>query len=94
MTTKRKVAIFSAGCPLCEALVARVTAIACPSCEVTVLDMRDRGVAERAKDLGVGSLPALAIDGRLADCCAGRAPDEAVLRAAGLGQAQAYQRQA
>ena len=45
-----------------------------------------RAVARRAVGLGVKSLPAVVIDGRLADCCAGRGPDEGVLRAAGLGQ--------
>ncbi len=84
--TKRKIEIFSAGCALCEALAARVSALACPSCEVAVLDMNDPGVAERAEGLGVGALPAVAVDGRLADCCAGRGADEATLRAAGLGQ--------
>lgn len=32
-------------------------------------------------------LPAVVIEGALADCCAGRGPDERTLRAAGLGQA-------
>ena len=59
---------------------------ACPSCEVTVLDMNDPVVAQRAKDFGIKSIPAVVIDGKLADCCAGRAPDEATLQAAGLGQ--------
>ena len=45
--------------------------------------MNDTGVAARAKELGVGSLPAVAIDGRLASCCAGRGPDLARLREAG-----------
>jgi glutaredoxin len=58
-----------------------------PSCHVTVLDMKDAEVAERAKALGVRSVPAVAINGKLADCCAGRGPDEATLRAAGLGRA-------
>lgn len=86
MATTRKIEIFSAGCPVCEALVARVRDMACPSCEVSVLDMNQPAVAERAASLGVGSLPAVAIDGALAECCAGRGPDEAALRAAGLGQ--------
>ena len=43
-------------------------------------------VADRAKKLGVRSVPAVVIDGNLADCCAGRGPDEATLKAAGLGQ--------
>ena len=87
MTTKRKVEVFSAGCPACEETISMVQSAACPSCEVTVLDMNDANVASRAKNLGIHSVPAVAIDGKLADCCAGRGPDEATLQAAGLGQA-------
>jgi predicted DsbA family dithiol-disulfide isomerase len=43
-------------------------------------------VALRAKALGVRSVPAVVIDGKLAACCQGQGPDEATLRAAGLGQ--------
>lgn len=82
---KRKVEIFSAGCPVCLELVARVDRIACPSCEITVLDMQEAEVAARAKSLGVRSIPAVAIDGVLAGCCENRGPDEATLRAAGIG---------
>ena len=86
MTNKRSIEIFSAGCPACEEAVQLVNRVACPSCDVSVLDMRDAEVAARAKKLGIRSVPALLIDGELADCCAGRGPDEATLRAAGLGQ--------
>lgn len=86
MTTKRKIEIFSAGCPACEETVQLVNRIACPSCDVVVLGMNDPAVASRAKSLGIRSVPAVAINGRLADCCTGRGPDEGVLRAAGLGQ--------
>jgi hypothetical protein len=86
MTAKRKVEVFSAGCAACDETVARVRQAACPSCDVIVLDMHDPAVAERARALGVRSVPAVVIDGKLADCCQGRGPDEAVLRAAGLGQ--------
>lgn len=86
MSTRRKIEVFSAGCPACEEAVKLVNRVACPSCEVSVLDMRDPNVAGRARGLGVRSVPAVVIDGRLADCCAGRGPDEATLRAAGLGQ--------
>jgi hypothetical protein len=87
MATKRQVEVFSAGCPACQEVVALVRGLACPSCDVSVLDMHDPAVARRAKGLGVRSVPAVVIDGKLADCCQGRGPDEAVLRAAGLGQA-------
>jgi hypothetical protein len=51
-----------------------------------VLDMHDPQAAGRAKGLGIRSVPAVVIDGKLADCCTGRGPDEATLRAAGLAQ--------
>lgn len=87
MNAKRKVEVFSAGCPACQAAIELVNRIACGSCEVTILDMNDIGVAKRARDLGVRSVPAVAINGRLASCCAAGGVDEQALRAAGLGQA-------
>lgn len=86
MATKRKIEVFSAGCPACQDTVALVKSAACPSCDVTVLDMNDPKVAGRAKSLGIRSVPAVVIDGKLADCCTGRGPEQATLRAAGLGQ--------
>jgi hypothetical protein len=86
MTAKRKVEVFSAGCPACDETVALVRRAACPSCDVSVLDLHDPAVAQRARALGVRSAPAVVIDGKLADCCQGRGPSEAALRAAGLGQ--------
>ncbi|MBI2686709.1 MAG: thioredoxin family protein [Acidobacteria bacterium] len=85
MNNKRKVEILSAGCGCCEETIELVKSIACPSCDITVLDMKESLVAERAKSLGVRSVPAVLIDGKLAGCCAGRGPEEATLRAAGLG---------
>jgi len=85
MTSRRRIEVFSAGCPVCRKTIEMVERNACPSCEVTVLDMNDAKVAERANKLGVRSVPSVVIDGKLADCCAGRGPDEATLRAAGLG---------
>lgn len=87
MAATRKIEIFSAGCPVCEDTIQLVNRIACPSCTVTVLDMNEPGVAARARGLGIRSIPAVVIDGTLADCCAGRGPEETSLRAAGVGQA-------
>jgi glutaredoxin 3 len=86
MSNKRRIEVFSAGCLACEETIELVNRVACPSCEVIVLDMKDPAVASRAKSLGIRSVPAVVIDGKLADCCAGRGPDEARLQAAGLGQ--------
>lgn len=86
MNTKHKIEVFSASCPVCEETIALVSRLACSSCEVTVLGMNDPAVAARAKRLGIRSVPAVAINGQLADCCHGRGPDEKTLRSAGLGQ--------
>lgn len=83
---KRKIEVFSAGCSACEDTIKLVNDLACESCEIIVLDMHDAKVAGRAKKLGVHSVPAVAINGELAGCCAGRGPDRDSLRAAGIGQ--------
>ena len=55
-------------------------------CEQGV-SMNDIQVAQRAKELGVRSVPAVVIDGKLASCCADRGVDIDVLKNAGLGKA-------
>ena len=87
MDRKRKVEVFSAGCPACEPTVQLVKSIACPSCDVQVLDMNRPDVAAKAKAYGIKSVPAVVINGKLAACCAGAGPEEASLRAEGLGVA-------
>lgn len=87
MTAQRNIEIFSAGCPVCRAAAKAIETQACPSCKVTVVDMNDPAVAQRANTMGIRSVPAVVIDGRLADCCAGRGPDIAALKRAGLGVA-------
>lgn len=87
MSKKRTVEIFSAGCSVCEETISVVNSLACPSCEVEILDMADVATATRARQLGIRSVPAVVIDGHLADCCVSRGPEEATLRAAGLVQA-------
>ena len=86
MTAKRKIEVFSAACPACAETIELVNRVACSSCEVSILDMNRADVAQRTKSLGIRSVPAVVIDGKLADCCTGRGPQEATLRAAGLGQ--------
>ena len=85
MATKRKIEIFTAGCSVCNETVALVKAIACSSCDVQIRDMHKEKNAERAKHYGIRSVPAVVVDGKLADCCAGRGVQEAALRAAGIG---------
>src|SRR5262245_36833678 len=89
MAARRKVEVFSAGCATCHEAVEMVKREACPSCDMIVLDMHDSEVAKRAKALCVRSVPAVAIDGKLAECCTGRGVDMQVLRAAGSAIAAA-----
>ena len=86
MTAKRKIEVLSAGCPACAETIELVNQVACSSCEISVLDMNRADVAQRAKGLGIRSVPAVVIDGKLADCCTSSGPREATLRAAGLGR--------
>ena len=86
MAKRRRVEVFSAGCPACDDAVALVELLACPSCDVTVLDMRSPQVADRARALGIRAVPAVAIDGQLAACCQGVGVSEEALRQAGIGQ--------
>ena len=84
MSIKQKIEVFSSGCPVCNETVDLIKRLVCDECEITVLDMHEPQVANRAKELGVQSIPAIVLDGRLASCCTGRGINERSLRAAGL----------
>ena len=84
MSDKRIVEIFSAGCPVCSEAVEQVKGISCESCEIKVLDMKDPAVAARAKELGISSVPAIAVNGKLAGR-SGRCFDLEELKRAGIG---------
>ena len=86
MSRTRKIEVFSAGCPLCDEAEKTVRDIACSSCDVTVLNMNEPETMERAKKLGIQSVPAVAIDGKLTDCCGRRGIDAETLKNAGLGK--------
>ena len=86
MTDVRKIEIFSAGCPLCSEAEEKIRKLACSSCEITVLSLHEPASLARARELGVNRVPAVAIDGRLADCCRNEGIDEAILKGAGIGK--------
>ena len=85
MTEKRKIEIYSAGCPVCTDTINLVNKIACQSCEIFVYDMHDNDVAERANKLGVKSVPAVVINRKLLKSNA-NGINESSLRQAGVGQ--------
>lgn len=74
--------VFSAGCPVCKETIETVKRLAGSSHEVVIHDINKSGVTTRAKGYGVRSVPAVVIDGKLASCCAGRGPEEHVLKSA------------
>lgn len=87
---KRLIEVFTAGCYVCENAVKEIKALACPNCEVKVYDLNkkcDTNECEnKAKQYGINSVPAVAIDGKLVDCCSNRGIDIEALKRAGLGQ--------
>ena len=78
----RTIEVFSAGCATCQETIEVVKKLAGSEDQVKVHDMQHADTAKRAKSLGIRSLPAVVVDGKLAGCCAGRGPDEQVLREA------------
>ena len=85
MSTTRHIEIFSAGCRVCEDTISLVKRLACSSCEVTVMDMKDQTVSSRARELGILTVPSVVVNDHLATCCSGSGPSESALRAAGIG---------
>ena len=49
MKPKRKVELFTAGCPLCDKVVKLVKSLACASCEVTIYDLRKEAMDKARK---------------------------------------------
>ena len=87
---KRLVEVFTSGCYVCEDVVKQVKEVACENCEVVVYDLNKGGDTNewetKAKQYGVKSIPAVAINGTLVDCCKNNGIDMESLKAAGLGQ--------
>lgn len=85
MTQKRKVEVFTAGCPVCQGVVDMVNGLTCPHCDVTFYNLNKNEGVDQAKAYGVTSVPAVAVDGALLDCCKHRAITREDLQAAGIG---------
>lgn len=87
--SKRTIEIFTAGCPCCDDAVRVVNEAACPSCEVVIHDLREGCATDECRDLareyGIRAVPAVVVDGVLADCCRTAGVDTSRLRALGVG---------
>jgi glutaredoxin len=89
--SRRLVEVFTAGCPLCDETVKLVQELACSNCEVQVWDLRE-GCAtnecrEKAAQYGIHRVPAVVVDGKLAECCQNQKPiSRESLISSGIGQ--------
>lgn len=86
MANTRTVEVFTADCPLCSDVATLVQDLACDSCDVRTVSLQEDDGERRAREVGVETVPAVAVNGTLADCCRGSGVDEDLLRAAGVGQ--------
>ncbi len=89
MVSKRKVEVFTAGCLVCEDTVKMVKDMACESCEVVVYNLNEacnsEECLEKVTKFGIKRLPAVVVDGKIADCCLSSGPTKEGLKAAGVG---------
>jgi len=85
---KRKIEVFTAGCPVCDEAVSEIRATACPSCDIVVYNLNDdnKENREKAAQYGIKAVPSVVIDGTPAACCDNRGIDIETLKQAGLGK--------
>ena len=96
---RRQIDVFSAGCATCNRTIEMVARLAAAEGhELRIHGMHQEHVARRAEELGIRSIPAVAVVApgqqaapgefaplqamKLAACCTNRGPDEAAIRQA------------
>ena len=83
MSEKRKVEVFTAGCPVCENMV---NELACPHCEITIYNLNNNEGVEQAKAYGVTAVPSITLNGQLLESCKRGPITKKELQAAGIGK--------
>lgn len=85
---KRKIEVFTAGCPVCTPVVELVQSIACSNCEVEVYDLTKQSdpefYTEKLKQYKVISLPTVVVNGQKLDVTEGEISREQLKRV-GIG---------
>ncbi len=66
---KTQVEIFTAGCPICEPVVQLVKNTAGTHCDITIHNLTEEPNDAVYKKYNIKKLPAVAVDGKLLDCC-------------------------
>ena len=73
MSKKRRVEVFTAGCPVCDEALKLVKEIASESCEVIIYNLNEPCESgeclDKVRSYGIHRIPAVAVNGRLAGCC-------------------------
>lgn len=86
---KRKVEVFTSGCFICDEAVKLVKELSCGNCDVTVYNLSEpcesQECIQKAKAYGINAVPAVAVDGKLVECCQRGKVDRRALVAAGIG---------
>jgi glutaredoxin len=83
---RRTVEVFTASCSVCDEAVEAVRAVVCESCDLQVHDMKTAPAQAKAQQYGIKRVPAVVVNGRLADCCQQGAVDVKTLQRLGVGQ--------
>jgi len=70
---KRQIEIFTAGCPVCEPVVQLVKETAGKDSEITLHNLSEQCESKicvsKMEEYGVKRVPAIAVNGKLLDCC-------------------------
>lgn len=86
---KRQVEVFTANCPVCDPVVQMVQELAFDQGEITIYDMvkqdKDKPFLNKLSEYGVNRLPAVAVNGKLLDCCRNKVITKDDLVKAGIG---------
>lgn len=86
---KRKIEVFTAGCPVCIPVVELVQSMACESCEVEIYDLSKQSDPElytdKLRQYNVTSLPTVVVNGEKLEVAEGGITKEQ-LSHAGVGQ--------
>lgn len=87
---KRNVEIFTANCPVCDPVVKLVEDLSCNQCEVTIYDLlkqcEDKTCIDKLSKYQIKRVPAIAVDGKLLECCQNQQITRDSLIEAGIGQ--------
>ncbi|MEQ9290352.1 MAG: thioredoxin family protein [Cyclobacteriaceae bacterium] len=87
---KRTVEIFTAGCPVCDPVVKMVKELACEECKITIYDLvkqcEDKTCLGKLSQYQIKRVPAVAVDGKLLECCQNPELTRDSLVEAGIGQ--------